>query len=52
MRTKEDWSGWADLNCRPHGPEPCALAWLSYTPLSKKRRVLGRCDFEARSLVK
>src|SRR3972149_2228378 len=26
------WSGGADLNCRPHGPEPCALAWLSYTP--------------------
>src|SRR3990167_2263549 len=30
-----EWSGWTDLNCRPHGPEPCALAWLSYTPTGK-----------------
>ena len=26
-----DVSGWQDLNLRPHGPEPCALARLSYT---------------------
>src|SRR5574337_784518 len=25
-------SGRADLNCRPHGPEPCALAELSHAP--------------------
>ena len=28
---KGDWSEWADLNRRPHGPKPCALK-LSYTP--------------------
>lgn len=26
------WSGWADLNRRPPGPEPDALAKLRYTP--------------------
>ena len=26
-------SGWADLNRRPHGPKPCALTRLRYTPL-------------------
>ena len=26
-------SGRADLNRRPHGPEPCALAGLSYAPM-------------------
>ena len=25
-------SGREDLNLRPHGPEPCALAMLSYAP--------------------
>ena len=25
-------SGREDLNLRPHGPEPCALAKLSYAP--------------------
>src|SRR6267378_4088078 len=25
-------SGRVDLNHRPHGPEPCALTWLSYAP--------------------
>src|SRR5512136_917815 len=25
-------SGSGDLNSRPHGPEPCALAWLRYSP--------------------
>ena len=25
------WSGWPDLNRRPHGPKPCALP-LRYTP--------------------
>ena len=25
-------SGRADLNRRPHGPEPCALAGLSHAP--------------------
>ena len=25
-------SGRADLNRRPHGPEPCTLAGLSYAP--------------------
>ena len=29
------WSGWADLNCRPLGPEPSTLAWLSYTPTAR-----------------
>ena len=27
-----DKSGRKDLNLRPHGPEPCALAKLSYAP--------------------
>jgi hypothetical protein len=27
-------SGRADLNRRPHGPEPCALAGLSHAPNS------------------
>ena len=26
------WSAWLDLNQRPLGPEPSALAGLSYTP--------------------
>ena len=26
------WSGRTDLNRRPHGPEPCALAGLSHAP--------------------
>lgn len=26
------WSGRADSNRRPHGPEPCTLTWLSYSP--------------------
>lgn len=26
------WSGWRDLNSRPHGPKPCALTKLGYTP--------------------
>jgi hypothetical protein len=28
------WSGWADLNRRPHGPKPCALTRLRHTPLN------------------
>ncbi len=27
------WSGREDLNLRPHGPEPCALAGLRYAPM-------------------
>ncbi len=30
--TLELKSGREDLNLRPHGPEPCALAKLSYAP--------------------
>src|SRR5438045_1266248 len=30
----EKQSGREDLNFRPHGPEPCALAKLSYAPLN------------------
>ena len=26
------WSGRGDLNPRPHGPDPCALAELRYAP--------------------
>lgn len=29
---RENWSGRADLNRRPHGPEPCTLTGLSYFP--------------------
>ncbi len=28
------WSGREDLNLRPHGPEPCALAGLRYAPIT------------------
>src|SRR4051812_7532534 len=28
-------SGREDLNLRPHGPEPCALAKLSYAPSNR-----------------
>src|ERR1041384_8658875 len=31
---RPDKSGREDLNLRPHGPEPCALAKLSYAPLT------------------
>ena len=30
---RTSWSGRADLNRRPHGPEPCALAGLSHAPI-------------------
>ena len=29
----ENWSGRTDLNCRPRGPKPRALAKLSHAPL-------------------
>lgn len=29
---RRNQSEWQDLNLRPHGPEPCALHKLSYTP--------------------
>ncbi len=32
-------SGRADLNRRPHGPEPCALAGLSHAPIFKTKVV-------------
>jgi integrase len=34
-------SGRLDLNQRPHGPEPCALAKLSYAPFVSHRRGAG-----------
>jgi integrase len=34
-------SGRLDLNQRPHGPEPCALAKLSYAPWSPYRSRIG-----------
>src|SRR5574341_2374118 len=30
--TGVEWSGRRDLNPQPHGPEPCALAKLRYSP--------------------
>lgn len=30
--THSNWSAWRDLNSRPLGPKPSALARLSYTP--------------------
>ncbi len=45
-------SGREDLNLRPHGPEPCALAKLSYAPslremnLSDPRRSVNRIIVE------
>ena len=30
------YSGQEDSNLRPHGPEPCALAKLSYAPFFKR----------------
>src|SRR5438309_9816105 len=46
--TTSDQSGREDLNLRPHGPEPCALAKLSYAPCSPLRAigfciVVGQC---------
>src|ERR1700751_697296 len=35
-------SGRLDLNQRPHGPEPCALAKLSYAPWFLYRRRVNR----------
>ncbi len=35
------WSGWADLNRRPPGPEPGALTKLGHTPERQQRQ---RCD--------
>ena len=35
------WSGRADLNRRPRGPEPRALAKLSHTPIKPSRPSAG-----------
>src|SRR5437764_7954332 len=35
-------SGQEDLNLRPHGPEPCALAKLSYAPFDHFPRYVSR----------
>ena len=35
----EKQSGREDLNLRPHGPEPCALAKLSYAPLLRSENL-------------
>ena len=40
------WSGREDLNLRPHGPEPCALADLRYAP---KRQALYRSSLQLTS---
>ena len=32
------WSGWRDLNSRPHGPEPCALPSCA---TSRKMRIIN-----------
>src|SRR5436189_3044780 len=51
-------SGREDLNLRPHGPEPCALAKLSYAPwlfrivvpvqvLSTPRKAATRTEFRS-----
>ena len=32
------WSGWRDLNSRPHGPEPCALPSCA---TSRKLRIIN-----------
>src|SRR3954453_8567808 len=34
-------SGREDLNLRPHGPEPCALAKLSYAPSESASSILA-----------
>src|SRR3954468_635136 len=52
-------SGREDLNLRPHGPEPCALAKLSYAPCDERYgfyRIGAGCQskltgFEARVLA-
>jgi hypothetical protein len=36
---EEKWSGRMDLNHRPPGPEPGALARLRYAPTDKLRRI-------------
>ena len=41
-------SGREDLNLRPHGPEPCALAGLRYAPNALHYRPFGlRCQISA-----
>src|SRR5205823_2795191 len=40
-------SGREDLNLRPHGPEPCALAKLSYAPFL----AVSRCILQASVLL-
>jgi hypothetical protein len=41
IREGKDWSGRKDLNLRPPGPEPGALARLRYAPTDTLRRTFS-----------